>query len=460
MSRFKTSDGGALYRSFSGSLRLLQSGDDYITEVSLDLLNDRVNRNNWKYLNLERHLGQFLRKPVLTVLARDGVPRDAGHNFVMRRDPQTGEEYADFSDRDAERMVGVSAFEESDVRLEKRGEDTWVTARGVIYSWYARQLTKTLDSQGGQLSVSIETLIKNMHMEGDTEVYDDWIVLGVTVLGASVPPAVAGANVRTLSEASEEIEKIKLRVASYRSQDTKPQNTSKEKGVKTNMSKSLLAQMQERFPDYRVIAANGLNVCLLSNKTGEAATYQFTGKEDMARGVVPERITPVEVMCSYTFDEGAEIRVDMSEIMDSLNAQIVAANSKADTLETALNEAQAKIQEMQDKEHNRRVQTVKEALKNKLNEITAADADAVDNACYEDLCNRAEDYAGCEDDEGNFTGDAKACTDFGSACMNKLLEKRKADNAAREKVFTWESVKKNSAAADGIEGILSRINND
>lgn len=308
--------------------------------------------------------------------------------------------------------------------------------------------------------MSIETLIRDMHMEGDTEVYDDWIVLGVTVLGTSVPPAVAGANVRTLSEANEEMEKIKLRVASYRSQDTKPQKTTKTKGVTRNMSKSLLANMQEKFPEYRVIAANGLNVCLLSNKAGTAATYQFTGKEDMARGVVPERITPVEVMCSYPFEEGAEIRVDMSDIMDGLSEQLVAANNRADSLQTALNEAQNKIQELKDKEHRRRVMAVKDALKRKLNEITEADGECADNECYEDLCNRAEEYAQCENGDGDFCGDAEACKDLGAACMNKLLEKRKAENAAREKVFTWETVRKNSAASEGIEGILSRINND
>ena len=460
MSRFRTSDGGGIYRSFSGSLRLLQAGDDYVTDVELDLLNDGINRNNWKYLNLERHLGQFLRKPILTVLDRDGVPKDAGHNFVMRRDIDTGEEYADFTDRDSERMVGVSAFEQSDLRLEKRGADTWVTARGVIYSWYARQLTRELDSQGGQLSVSIETLINEMHMEGDTEVFDDWIVLGVTVLGVSVPPAVAGANIKTLSETQGEIEKLKIRAASYRSQSTKPQTFSKTEGVKTNMSKSLLARMQEKFPDYTVVAADGLNVCLLSNKTGAACTYQFTGKEDMARGVVPERITPVEVMCSYPFEEGAEIRVDMSDVMDNLNGQIMAANSKISGLETALNESQAKVQEMQDKEHRRRVQAVRDALSRRLSEIEEADAECADNECYEDLCNRAEEYAECEDAEGNFCGDADACKDLSAACMNKVIARKQAANAAKEKVFSWENVKHNAASAGGIEGILSRINAD
>ena len=460
MSRFRTSDGGGIYRSFNGTLRLCKAGDDYVTDVELDLLNDSVNRNNWKYLNLERHLGQFLRKPILTVLSRDGVPRDASHNFIMRRDMDTGEEYADFTDRDSERMVGVSAFEQSDVRLEKRGEDTWVTARGVIYSWYARQLTKELDSQGGRLSVSIETLINEMHMEGDTEVFDDWIVLGVTVLGVEVPPAVAGANIKTLSETQGEIEKLKVRVASYRSQSTKPQIITKTEGVKTNMSKSLiLAQMQEMFPDYRVIAADGLNVCLLSNKTGTACTYQFTDKEDMARGIVPERITPVEAMCSYPFGD-SEIRFDMSNVMESLGEQIAAAKNRASTLETALNEAQTKIQEMQDKEHRRRVQAVKDALARRLSEIQDADSECADNECYEDLCNRAEEYAECEDAEGNFCGDENACKDLSAACMNKVVAKKQAANAAKEKVFSWENVKRNAASASGIEGILSRINAD
>ena len=86
-----------LHRVEVGRLKVLEAVNRKLYRVEIWALNDRVNRNGWKYINLESHLPEFQDIPILTAYLRDGKVIGDGHNFDMRIDPKTGEQYASFT---------------------------------------------------------------------------------------------------------------------------------------------------------------------------------------------------------------------------------------------------------------------------------------------------------------------------------------------------------------------------
>ena len=136
-----------------------------------------------------------------------------GHNFRMKRD-ENGEAYASFTDANAERIVGWFKNED-DIRIEEKDGVRWIVGDGTIWSYYARELADLLTEQGAEgMDVSIETLVDNIREENGVEVFDDYQILGTTILGKGVNPAVAGAHIRSLS-LEDDLKNFKLRVASY-----------------------------------------------------------------------------------------------------------------------------------------------------------------------------------------------------------------------------------------------------
>ena len=440
---------------FEGNLRLLATGDDYITDITIDLLSSETNRNNWRYENLAEHVNLFLRKPVLVAYVRNGKKVGDGHNFEMKVDPETGKEYADFTDKDAERMVGVIAFDEGDVYLEKRGDIDWIVSRGVIYSWYAHQLTKKLRRQGVSMPISIETLVTKMHMDGDTEVFDDYIILGVTILGDDVTPAVRGANIKTLSELDDEVESMKLRVASYRNNE--PQKNEATKGVKKLMpNKKQMDKIAEKFPGYTLLgaSADGMTVCLHSAEDRCVYSYKFLAEDDGT--VVESRITPVALSTVAKIDDECEMDIDLLSINEASLAQLAAAQTALEASAKENAQLKERIAAMEQAERNRRINAVKKAVEAKVNQINAAMDEQVDEADVQAIVDCAAEYVDMVDANGEWVGEEKAC----AALMARHMEKVIAVKAhKKENNFAWDVAKKNNAANnDGIEGALARIN--
>ena len=106
--------------------------------VEIMALNSEINRNNWRYVNLEQHLSEFLDIPILTAYVMGGAVIGDGHNYNMKRDPNTREEYASFTAADAERIVGWIPKDQSNVRLEVVDGVEWVIVKGNLWSWYAK----------------------------------------------------------------------------------------------------------------------------------------------------------------------------------------------------------------------------------------------------------------------------------------------------------------------------------
>lgn len=459
MTKLKTSDGGQIYRTVSGSLRVLEQEDDFLFRVELKTLNTLVNRNNWQYLNLEEHRELFANTPILIAYVNNGAKVGDGHNFQMKRD-KTGREYASFMAPNAERISGWFP-EGNKIRIENIDGVDWIVGEAKIWAWYNRELVDLLKSAQGVdgMSVSIETLITEMHMNGDTEVYTRYKILGTTILGKGVNPAVENAHIRALS-VDDGLNEFKLKVAAYEDKQSKDKNG--KKGVTRLMNKQQKSNLQKQFPDYRVLAASedGLKVALLSKSGDEFYTYEFGEGETT---VVPERLKTASLNTAFKIGD-AELEVSVNEITEALGNELKTASELAKENGDLLEKANAAIKERDEKEGKRRVQAVKESVKaalKKFNETQPED-EKVDETVCADIEKEADAgaFGECSDKGGLWNGDSVAVDKLLAACAKKVQEfnaERIRKNSTKG-VYAWDSIRKNSENKTGIDGLLSRVN--
>jgi hypothetical protein len=451
MSKFKTVSAGGKMISASGTLRILSEFDGWKQKVELWLLNSEVNRNNWKYINLEQHKDLFAETPIL--IAYVGGKIGDGHNFEEVKNAD-GSVTASFMDSTAERIVGYFKSA-SDIRIEEKDGKKWIVGVGYIWKWYAQELVKKLKKQGLEgMPVSIETLIDEMFTEGSTEVFTKYQILGTTILGIDVSPAVENANIRALSAIGrKEVREMTLRVASEneKSQKNNPQNKKRKGETKTMKLKDL----QPKFNGFTVIAVDGERVALLSDK---GVPHLSTAKKDGDDYIIG---TKDEVRANATFSDGENsFDISVEALVDpylTRCSELESQLAKANAANTAKDEI---ITKMQNTEKARRKNAVKDAIKNRLDQINANSEDKIE----EDACNtlltdeKVEEYSCMEDKDGNFCGDVAACKDVDSICMNRRIEKNKIKANASKSRFAWEA---DGAGApntdDGVDGAFSRL---
>lgn len=443
MNKFKTVTTGKIV-SFQGQLRLLGEKNGWLQKVEVRLLNSDINRNNWKYENLDEHRHLFAKTPLLCAYVGDKV--GDGHNFSTRKDEATGKEVPDFTAPDAERIVGYFANDE-DIWIEYIDGKKWIVGVGTIFSWYNRQLVEKLKERG-ELSVSIETLIDEMHYEGKTEVFTKYQILGTTILNEKVNPAVVGANIKTLQFKGQSIQEITMRVASFDEQqlglpqEPQTQKQKTEKGESRTMAKKTMhiEDLRSKFNGYTVLGVNGLNVALLNQSNGRCCFYPFGENEDT---VLPERIEEVAVNCSFGEGDNA-IDVPIEQIVGSVQAQLNSTKTALDKATAENAELTAKINEMTEAERKRRKKVVEKAIKSRLDENRKDCGDDIDEHLCDDML--ADDcigkYAEMEKD-GEFCGDTAAQTEVDARCMRKLKEASKAraeqrKNSEQHK-YAWEN---------------------
>lgn len=437
--------------SATGTLRILSEVVGWKQKVELWLLNSKVNRNNWKYINLEQHKDLFAETPILVAYVGDKI--GDGHNFEKVKNAD-GSVTASFMASTAERIVGYFKSA-SDIRIEEKDGQKWIVGVGYIWKWYAQELVKKLKRQGLEgMSVSIETLIDEMYTEGTTVVFTKYQVLGTTVLGDDVSPAVESANIRALSAIGrKEVREMTLRVASEneRSQKNNPQTKTRKGETKTMK----LKELQPKFNGFTVIAVDGERVALLSDK---GVPHLSTAKKDGDDYIIG---TKDEVRANATFSDGENsFDISVEALVDpyltrcsELESQLIKANAA----NTAKDEI---ITKMQNTEKARRKNAVKDAIKNRLNQINANSEDEIEeDACNELLTDeKVEEYSCMEDKDGNFCGDVAACKDVDSICMNRRIEKNRIKANASKSRFAWEA---DGAGApntdDGVDGAFSRL---
>lgn len=307
--------------SASGTLRVMQRLNEYEFGVELWVMREGENRNKWDYRNLRDYYKTFIGQPIL--IAYVGQQVGDGHNMSKRRDPKTGEEYQSFMEGTAERIVGTLSDDEKDFTLVERGGHTWLRAKGRLFAFYAPELTRKIVEQG-TMDVSAETMVSESHKEGDVDVFTKWSGIGVTVLGDRVNPAIPGASIAKLAAMQEEFKELKLRAASLHtaaegSDGNEPDKNTK-KGVKSNMNKRAMEQMQTKFPNHKVLSMSedGLNVALL-DASGNLFGYTFNADDNGE--VIASRIMPCAAHIVLNVGE-VELNADVADVVDYTVASV------------------------------------------------------------------------------------------------------------------------------------------
>ena len=466
MGRLKTVETGGKLVSFTGSLRVLSEGEGLLQKVEVMLLNDEVNRNNWRYLNLEEHRKLFADTPLL--VAYKGKKVGDGHNFDEVRNPD-GTVTASFMSATAERIVGWFKSE-SDIRMETIGNKTWIVGIGYIWKWYAQELVAKLRGQGRAndgMAVSIETLIDEMHMDGKTEVYTKYQVLGTTILGDDVAPAVKDAAIRALSAiGTTGIRELTLRVAAANPQPTEESETDNgsegkpgpvKNKEKTLMNSKLNKELAALFPDFRFISATENSVALCS---ADGDFYRVPYSVENGQ-IIPGAKTVVNAV--VVLGEGDEaISLPLDDLRNEDKAKIESLTAKLNEAEKKAADAEEKNKTLETRETARRLKSVKDAINARYAEI----CESTDGA---EVCKESVDalltegklasYAAKEDENGEFCGDEIARRDVDAICMEAVISagKKAKENAAHRYAFDFPA--NSGESGDSIDALIGRMSN-
>lgn len=450
MSKFKKTEGGKMFNSFTGKLRVLAKEDDFLYRVEVWLLNSEVNRNNWQYLNLDEHRKLFVDTPILVAYTSGKV--GDGHNFRMKRD-ENGEEYASFTDANAERIVGWFKNDD-DIRIEEKDGVRWIVGNGTIWAYYARELADMLTEQGAEgMDVSIETLVDSYEVKNGVEVFDKYQILGTTILGRGVSPAVAGAHIRAAS-LDEDLKNFKLRVASY----METANESKKGKKRMAMNKTQLEALGQKFNGYKIVGTSedGKHIVLLSETDNCFYGYVFNGEEE----VNAADIKPVSLNAEADFGEDTKVPLDAAGIYAN---EIEKLANRAANAESRADAAEAECKALKEKETKRRNKAVVAAINALIAAYNADAEEAMDEKECADIVEDAEkgEFSDCDNAEGDFCGEEKACALVKARIFDHEQKIREKKNAANAAVHSWlDGLRKNNNEdSDTIEGLLSRIKN-
>ena len=454
MSKFKTiTENGKTYNSFIGKLKILAEKDGWRQKAELWLLNDITNNNDWRYERLEEHKNLFAKTPILVAYVGDKI--GDGHNFREVSNPD-GSVIASFMSSTAERIVGF--FDnDRDIRIEEKDGKKWIVGIGYIWQWYAQELVAKIKKQGlDGMSISIETLVDEMHKEGSTEVFTKYQILGTTILGDDVAPAVTGANIRALSALGvDKIREETLRVASMQEQKQKnPQSKTKKENKVTVMK--LKDLKNGKFNGFRVVGVDGEKVALLSLDKNDA--FVSTAVQD--NGEIVEGVKTA-VNATVVFGEGEnEVKVALDAVIEDLTAENAELKAELNSVKEGKEAVEKSLKTMQDAEMARRKEAVKNAVreqlaKNRENSL----ADIADNECDDLLTDeKVAKYSEMEED-GKFVGDEKARCDVDARCMSIIREQNKAK---MQKAFAWEIPKTNSDknnGGDDVQNLIDKMTN-
>ena len=437
-------------RTLTGKLKVLNRSGDYLFPVELWLLNDLRNRNDWRYEGVENSAAKFLGKPILTAYVGGKV--GDGHNFQMQTD-ENGDPAPSFTGPTDERIVGSISEDQGDVRIEKTGGATWVVGVGTIFAWYAKELVRKLREyaeQGREIPVSIETLVSKSRMENGVEVEEEFEVLGVTILGDHVTPAVAGARIAALSQMESEFRELKVRAASY------AKNKTLQKGSK-NMSvytKKQLETLQARVGSkWHVMAAaedeTGIHVAL-RNDNYDFARYDFVDGTD---AFAESKLTS----CAAAVDFGIGTPVDLAPVLD----EITRLNAELTTARDEVAKKDSQIAAMNATENKRRQNEAKEIARRTLAAFNANREEKVADNCIESVLNEIEcgSYTAMTDKDGLWCGGASVENAVYAICARKVQECDQANAEKNKTVFSFEKFRSDAASHDDgtVKGLLERL---
>lgn len=438
-----------------GTLKVLQRLSEYEFGVELWVMREDRNQNNWNYQNLRQHYLSFLGQPILVAYVGNQV--GDGHNMAKRWDPKTGKEYYSFTDATAERIVGTLSEDEKDFTLVERDGHMWLRAKGRLFAFYAPELVAKIVEEG-TMDVSAETEVTESHEEGDVDVFTEWKGLGVTILGDRVNPAIPGANIARLATMQEEFKTLKLRAAALHTAAEKGSATPNKKGLRKNMNKRMMEQMQAKFPNHKVLSMSedGLNVALL-DASGNLFGYTFNADDN---GEVTERrIAPLSAAHVVLTVGEVELNADVADVVDYTVAATKTTDGSVKQLSDELASAKEQIRAMQEAENLRRVEACKAAAKATLASFNANRADKVANEAIKAIETDIEGgvYTNCADKDGKWTGEEQARRAVLAVCGEAVMEADRKQAESHKNAYAWNNAKNNGGAESGIAGMLSRI---
>lgn len=424
-------------RVLQGSMRVMRKLNEYLYSVELELLDERVNANKWQYVNLDKHRAAFAGIPILIayVQGQGGTQIGDGHNMRERTD-RRGETFMSFTDADSERIIGSLSDDEADIRLENRNGNRWIVGKGTIWAWYAHEAVEKIAEQG-RMSISIETLVKENRMEGDVEIEEAYVPLGVTILGDGVPPAVRGANIRPNMKTFRE---MKLRAASYAPKALEEKTTPK--GVR-KMNNKRMEKLRSLFPEQDVISVSndGRTVALMNRSNGELSAHCFAeGMEDV---VLENGALDVENAIDIHLSNGTSIAVDYDAVLGRCSALAEKSARKLAEAEKALEEAEERVKALETAERKRRVSAAKEAVKKELEDINAMleaeGAEALEDSACNEVMEEIDngDYTEMMDANGEWCGAERACASLKARCMDRM--KRNSSKRRKPTTYVWAS---------------------
>lgn len=497
------------YRNFKGELRNLQRKNDFIYEVELWLLNNLTNRNGWQYTDMRGNKDQFAGTPILVAYVNNGRTVGSGHNFEMQYDAQ-GNESPSFTAATAERIIGAISEKTSDIRIEQTEDGTeWIVAKGFIWKWYAKEAVEKIErdsKMGRPMELSIETLVLDSHMnEDNVEVEDKYLVLGTTLLGDGVMPAVDGAHITALNALASEFETLRIRAASYiqgnedePDDENEPEDSgdadepdeeereeenpeseepdddvaeetpienktqkSNEKGeTKTvkALSKKSIAELSKKFDGYKVLSAgrdeNGIHVILMSG-VGDTSMYTLENEE---APVYADQIRKCEAQAVFAGD-GWELPIEVCELTDSLSAALINANSQLETANANLAKANSTIEEMTAKEMKRRVAAAKAKAQSTLDEFNANREQKIEASILTKINEAIEngEFSECENAEGEWCGEEEVCNQVLAACAVEVMKQDKATAMANNSSYVWDKFEgKGKHQSGDVQDLLAR----
>lgn len=441
-------------RRGTGELVVLQQLNRYEFAVELWFLREGLNRNRWDFRNIKDHYLTFVGRPILCAYV--GGEIGDGHNMRTEIDPMTGKEYQSFTGSTAERIVGTLSDDPADFSLEEKDGQTWIRAKGKLFAFYAKELVDKI-VRAGRMDVSVEAEIEESETAEDREIFLVWYGLGVTILGDYVDPAVPGAHIAALKAMEQEFKEVKLRAAALNKPQAK-NNKKTPRGVRKTMSKNAMKRLAGKFEGYHIVGLSDdeRHVALL-NGQGEGFTYTFN-EEDKGE-VVASRITPANLSVQFPFNEEVALAVDMEDVLSYVVASGKDQAATIKNLNEKIEQANATIQSMEQAEHQRRIDLVKETVNAALAAIEEADPNAAAGlkAECEKIAAAAEDYAKMEKD-GKFCGAERAKQDLMALHGEHQVELAKAAQKKEKKVWAWDKVGQNGNSGDdtSVDGLLNK----
>lgn len=440
MTKFRTiTTDSSTHRIFDGQLRVCASDNKKNYKVKLMLLNEKVNRNKWRYTRISEHTDEAQDIPLLYSVINGKVGNS--HDFDVVTD-EKGNKYASFIGAESEHPYGwlPSIVDgQKNARIENIDGVDWLTATAYLPSHYNVEMIKELERNGNQMPISIETLVSKFHYEGDVEVEDEYSIIGVTILGITTTPAVANANIRKLSANGQAFQELKMRCASladeFNMSRNSKQNQNSKKGVTRTMAKvRKIDDLRSLFPNHTVLGAKGQSVALLNEK-GRCCSYTFQENENT---VVPERIE--EIAVNSVFGEGENaINISAEELVGSVQAQLNSTKTALDKATAENAELTAKINAMTEAEYLRRKKVVERAIRETFDDNRRQYGGDIDEHFVDDLLTDEclSNYARMEDKDG-FCGENAARTEVDARCMRKLREVNKARQNTAKPKYAWE----------------------